>query len=135
MSPTYRITCPTCGYESRPRVGADFQLLVTDAAEDDRRRAGEPVPVVYHPFTDFVLDEFGLSFASAAWGGRLVAVCGAVCRGCGHTFDRRHLTAGGVRVGCGGCLGLAAGGVIISMATGVLVGNPFIGLGVGGLWP
>lgn len=133
MPTVYQGTCTACGYEGRPVTAGGPCLLVTDADEDRRRRAGEPVPVLLHPLVPSVLDEFGLSFALAAWGGRLVEVRRVVCRDCGRVYDRRRLTAGGVPVGCGGCLGIAAVGGVVAVATGAAAGNPFVGLAAGGL--
>ncbi len=131
MPPTFRGTCSHCGYESPELSAGGFAILVTDRDEDRRRRAGEPVPVVLHPFAEFVLDEFGLSFHSAAWGGQLVETHTLVCRDCGRGTEARRLTAGGVAIGCVGCSGIALGGLVAGVAAGFALGNPFLGAGVG----
>jgi hypothetical protein len=133
MPVVFQGCCSACGYDTPPVTAGGPCVLVTDADEDRRRRIGEPVPVVLHPLAPYVLDEFGLSFASAAWGGRLVEVRQLVCRDCGRAFERRWLTAGGVPVGCGGCLGIVAAGGLAAAATAVIAENPFLGLAVGGL--
>src|SRR2546421_506679 len=53
--------CGGGGYKPPPVTAGGPHVLVTDPDEDRRRRAGEPVPVVLHPLTPYVLDEFGLS--------------------------------------------------------------------------
>jgi predicted RNA-binding Zn-ribbon protein involved in translation (DUF1610 family) len=131
MPPTFRGTCFQCGYESPELTAGGFAILVTDRDEDRRRRAGESVPVVLHPFADFVLDEFGLSFHSTAWGGQLVEVQTLVCRDCGRATETRRLTAGGVAIGCGGCTAIAASGLVAGVVASFAIGNPFLGAGVG----
>jgi hypothetical protein len=133
MAVVYRGSCSVCGYESEPTTAGGPHVLVTDDDEDRRRRAGEDVPVILHPLTPYVLDEFGLSFAAAAWDGRLVDVRRLVCRDCGRVYESRRLTAGGVPVGCGGCLGIAAVAVVIAVAAGAILQNPFAGVTVGAL--
>jgi hypothetical protein len=132
MPPLFQGTCSACGYEPPPVSPGGPCLLVTDAAEDRRRRIGEHVPVVLHPLTPYVLNEFGLSFALAAWGGRLVEARRLVCPDCGRVYERRWLTAGGVPVGCGGCLGIAVFAGAAAAAAGVAARNPFAGLAIGG---
>lgn len=131
MPLVFRGNCSHCGYESPEVSPGGFVVFVTDADEDARRRNGEPVPVVTHPFAEFVLEEFGLSFHSTAWGGQLVEVQNRVCRDCGRVTEQRRLTAGGVAIGCGGCAGIAGMGMVLGIATGLLVANPFVGAGLG----
>lgn len=130
MPATVRGTCSHCGYESPTFVPAGFAVLITDADEDRRRQLGETVPIVLHPFRDYVLEEFDLSFHSTAWGGQLVEVQNLICRDCGRSTETRRLTAGGVAIGCGGCSAIAVLGMIAGAATAFAVGNPFIGAGV-----
>lgn len=131
MPLVFRGNCEQCGYESPDLSPGGFAVLVTDSDEDRRRRNGENLPVVLHPFAEFVLDEFGLSFHSTAWGGQLVEVRNLVCRDCGRTTESRHLTAGGVAIGCGGCSAIAATGFIVGLVSAFVVGNPFLGAGIG----
>ncbi len=131
MPLSFRGSCNECGYETPELKPGGFAILVTDRDEDRRRRQGEPVPVVLHPFTDYVLDEFGLSFATSAWGGQLVEIQNLICRDCGHITESRRLTAGGVAIGCGGCSAIAVMGLITGITIGFLIGNPFIGAGIG----
>jgi predicted RNA-binding Zn-ribbon protein involved in translation (DUF1610 family) len=131
MPPTFRGTCTNCGYVSPELTPGGFAVFVTDADEDRRRRDGERLPVVLHPFADFVLDEFGLSFATTAWGGQLVEVQNLVCRDCGRATETRRLTAGGVAIGCGGCSAIAALGFVAGVAATFAFENPFLGAGVG----
>lgn len=131
MPPVFRGTCSHCGYESPVFSSGGFAIMVTDRDEDRRRRAGETVPVVLHPFAEFVLDEFGLSFHSAAWGGQLVEVQSLICRDCGRGSEVRRLTAGGVAIGCGGCSAIALSGLVAGTAAAFALNNPFLGAGVG----
>src|SRR4051794_38576837 len=48
MPPVYQGPCSGCGYEPPPVTPGGPCLLVTDADEDRRRRAGEHLPVVFH---------------------------------------------------------------------------------------
>ena len=127
----FRGNCSHCGYESPEMSPGGFAVFVTDRDEDQRRRRGQSVPVVLHPFKDFVLDEFGLSFHSTAWGGQLVEVQNLVCRDCGRVTESRRLTAGGVAIGCGGCSAIAVAGLVIGVVSGLVASNPFIGAGIG----
>ncbi len=131
MPLVFRGDCSHCGYESPEVSAGGFVVFVTDREEDARRRRGEPVPVVTHPFANYVLEEFGLSFHSTAWGGQLVEVQNLVCRDCGRVTQHRRLTAGGVAIGCGGCAGIGGMGLVLGIAVGFFVANPFIGVGIG----
>lgn len=131
MTVIYRPICTTCGYEGPATTPSELWVWVTDAREDAQRQRGEHPHIVLHPMKPCVLEEFGLSFSWAAWGGHLVQVRKLVCLDCGRLFDYRWLTAGGVPVGCAGCLGITfLAGIIAGVAT-LAVDNAFIGLGVG----
>lgn len=131
MPLTFRGNCSQCGYETPELIPGGFAVLVTDQEEDLRRQRGQTVPVVLHPFKDFVLDEFGLTFHTTAWGGQLVEVQNLVCRDCGRVSESRRLTAGGVAIGCGGCSAIAGLGLVAGLVTGLLIANPFLGAGIG----
>ena len=131
MPLVFRGNCSHCGYESPDVSAGGFVVFVTDREEDARRRQGETLPVVTHPFAEYVLEEFGLSFHSTAWGGQFVEVQNLVCRDCGRVTQHRRLTAGGVAIGCGGCAGIGAMGLVLGIAVGFFVANPFVGAGLG----
>jgi hypothetical protein len=131
MSVLIRRHCTECDYDPPTLPAADFAIFVTDREEDERRRAGQALPVVLHPLTPFVLDEFGLSYQRAAWGGQLINQTNYVCRDCGTVFEHRKLTAGGVTIGCGGCLLVGVLVFVVGLMVAFATGNPFIGSGVG----
>ena len=131
MAERFRASCSACGYESAARPAQGVAVLVTDAEEDTRRRT-EDVPLVFHPLAPFVLDEFGLSYPAAAWGGQLVLVRAVVCPDCGSSHEHRYLTAGGASAGCAGWLVVGLFGAFVALVSGLLVGNPFLGAALGG---
>lgn len=131
MPLVFHAACADCGYESPALSPGGFAVLVPDTDEPTPPILGRRHPPVLHPFAPYVLDEFGLTFASAAWGGQLVEFETVVCRDCGRVFERRRLTAGGAAIGCAGCLTLAAAAAVVAVVVAIAVGNPFVGLGVG----
>jgi hypothetical protein len=131
MSVTYRRHCTECEFQPPDITAGGFSVFVTNSEEDARRQGGETLPVVLHPLMPYVLDEFGLSYHSVAWGGQLVAVQNCVCRECGHVFEKRQLTTGGVTIGCGGCVVVAVLVFVVGAIVAFASGNPFIGSGVG----
>jgi ribosomal protein L37AE/L43A len=131
MPLVFHAACADCGYEAADLSPGGFAVLVPDAETDSPPILGRHHPPVLHPFAPFVLDEFGLSFATAAWGGQLVERETVVCRECGRVFERRRLTAAGAAVGCGGCLAIAGGAFAVAVVVGLVTGNPFVGAGAG----
>lgn len=130
MPLVFHAACDECDYVAPALPAGGFAVYIPDPP-DAAPLLGRDHPPVVHPFAPYVLDEFGLTFASAAWGGRLVAVQSLLCSECGRHFERRRLTAGGAALGCGGCLTVAVGGFTVGLAVAFLSGNPFVGAGVG----
>lgn len=130
MPLVFHAACDRCDYAAPDLPAGGFAVYVPDPP-DAAPLLGRHHPPVIHPFAPFVLDEFGLSFASAAWGGRLIEVESVICTDCGRPFERRRLTAGGAAIGCGGCLAIAGGGFAVGLTAAVLAGNPFVGAGAG----
>ncbi len=131
MAIHFRSSCTSCEYQSDPISAGGLGIFVTSFEDDERRQFGESPAVVILPFERYILDEFGLSFYSAAWGGQLVELSPMVCRDCGQLSERRRLSAGGVAIGCAGCLGIAITSLTLAVLVAIVVGNPFIGAAVG----
>jgi hypothetical protein len=132
LANVYQGTCSACGYTSPPVTAGGLHLLTIVGDEDERRQAGEPIPVELQPLNAAVLDQYGLSFPTAAWGGRLVEVQRVVCQGCGRAYERRWLTSGRVPVSCSGCLAVIAAAAAVATTAAAVAGNVFVGLVAGG---
>lgn len=129
MPLVFRAACGECEYQSADIPPGGYAVLVPDP--DGPPLLAADHPPVLHPFAPFVLDEFGLTFATAAWGGQLVERSSMACRDCGRVFERRRLTAGGAALGCGGCGVIAGLAVALGAVAAFASGNPFVGGGVG----
>jgi ribosomal protein L37AE/L43A len=125
MPAIYQGRCTICDAVT-PTTSGFYQALFVD--EPAGPRHGHPddphLVVLAHPIEALILEEFGCTYESASWGGRLVQVHEVFCRSCGQMFEIRRLNAG---MSVFGCLGLSAVAAVTAVGLGIFVGRNWVG--------